>query len=453
LRPLLFVHPPYNFLEDEGVQNELLAGGVRDLMFGWWQLLDDRPEIDAPALIGPETEGRFTRAYFTTPRHGRLVAPFHPDTTLYEDLGAVPPDMPVGLESRADGLERLVSQLSEKGFRVYAFGIPDNPIRWLTDEVGCVNNPRAAEYWRARLRDYRQHYPTLAGCVTDGPGYGYEITPGFRGGGQLFAPLCTCAYCQARAVAMGANLDAMQASSERLHQRLHGLTPDAVDWFLESQVGVFDAIDVLFEDPDLVNLLRFKTSSVQDAITRTNAAIKEANPAWEYGICPRLPCFATIQGCNFRQLSRVTDFIQSKHYLWMGGIDGFKGTLARYAQTLAEWSPALDPKTIERLICALLGVTLPEDYRIADFDRPAPRSFFDSIVYRESRKMLQRIGDAERVSPFLGLEHGGTMLTADELRHLLQAMASAGLTRFTYYILNTIDDDVWQVLREVTIGS
>jgi hypothetical protein len=45
------------------------------------------------------------------------------------------------------------------------------------------------------------------------------------------------------------------------------------------------------------------------------------------------------------------------------------------------------------------------------------------------------------------------MLTADELRHLLQAMASAGLTRFTYYILNTIDDDVWQVLREVTIGS
>jgi hypothetical protein len=177
------------------------------------------------------------------------------------------------------------------------------------------------------------------------------------------------------------------------------------------------------------------------------------NPAWEYGICPRLPCFATIQGCNFRQLSHVTDFIQSKHYLWMGGIDGFKGTLARYALTLAAWNPALDPKTIERLICALLGVTLPVDYRIADFDQPAPRSFFDSIVYRESRKMLQRIGDAEKVSPFLGLEHGGTMLTADELRHLLQAMASAGLTRFTYYILNTIDDDVWQVLREVTMGS
>ncbi len=73
------------------------------------------------------------------------VAPFHPDTTLYEDLGAVPPDLPVGLESRANGLERLVEQLSAKGFRVYAFGIPDHPIRWLTDEVNCLNNPRAAE--------------------------------------------------------------------------------------------------------------------------------------------------------------------------------------------------------------------------------------------------------------------------------------------------------------------
>jgi hypothetical protein len=64
--------------------------------------------------------------------------------------------------------------------------------------------------------------------------------------------------------------------------------------------------------------------------------------------------------------------------------------------------------------------------------------------------MLRRIGDTDKISPFLGLEHGGTWLTDDELRHLLQAMTDAGLTRFTYYILNAIDGEVWQVLREFT---
>jgi hypothetical protein len=48
------------------------------------------------------------------------------------------------------------------------------------------------------------------------------------------------------------------------------------------------------------------------------------------------------------------------------------------------------------------------------------------------------------------LEHGGVWLTADELRCLLQAMVAAGLTRFTYYILNTITDEVWDVMTEFT---
>jgi hypothetical protein len=289
--------------------------------------------------------------------------------------------------------------------------------------------------------------------VTDGPGYGYEITPGFRGGGQLFAPLCTCAHCQEKARTMGMDLAAMQAASERIRQALHELTPAQVDLFLESQQGIFDALDLLFEDSAAVDLLRFKTASVEDSIARIYRAIKAANPKLQYGICPRLPCFATMQGVNFRRLAQVTDLIQSKHYLWMEGIDGFKGTLARYVRTLREWSPALDDARLEALICRLLGVHLPDDYRVRDFERPAPKRFFDEVVYRESRKMLQRIGEAEKISPFLGLEHGGILLTAEELRYTLQAIADAGLTRFTYFILNSIGDEIWEVIREFTAGG
>ena len=180
-------------------------------------------------------------------------------------------------------------------------------------------------------------------------------------------------------------------------------------------------------------------------------AIKAVDTRLEYGICPRLPCFATFQGCNFRRLSRITDYIQSKHYLWTGGRDGFRGTLARYLQTLREWNPELDDARIEALLQRLLGIQLPQDYRIADFERPAPASFFEQIVYHESRKMLFRIGDPERISPFVGLEHGGSpWMTGEELELLFQAMVDAGLTRFTYYALNDISDEIWEIMTKFT---
>jgi len=477
LRPLMFIFPPFDFLADKRVQDELLAGGVRDLMLGffrlfddypgegnvapedepasgqkrsWWSYFEDRPEGDYPVAGGVFASGRLVRDYFATPRRGRLVPPFHPTEELYAGLGVIPPDLPAGAESKAEGLQELVRQLTSRGFRIYTFGSSDGPLQWLEEQPYCINNPRYDNYAGARLRDYYLHYPTISGCVTDGPGYGYEITPGFRGGGQLFAPLCTCAHCQAQAAALGTDLRTLQAASERLQGMLQSLTPARVDLLLESQEGMLDAIDLLMEEPHLVDLLRFKTASVDASIGRVYRAIKAANPGLEYGICPRLPCFAPLQGVNLRHLSQVTDFIQSKHYLWMEGIDGFRGTLARYTQTLHEWNPSVDEARLEALICRVLGVRLPQDYRIADFSRPGPKAFFDEVVYRESRKMLQRIGDVERISPFLGLEHGGIWLTPEELRFTMQAMVDAGLKRFTYYILNTVSDDIWKVMTEFT---
>ena len=179
--------------------------------------------------------------------------------------------------------------------------------------------------------------------------------------------------------------------------------------------------------------------------------IKGVDPRLEYGICPRLPCFATFQGCNFRRLNQITDYNQTKHYLWTGGRDGFRGTLERYLKTLQEWNPALDEGRIEALLERLLGIELPRDYRIADFGRPAPASFFEQIVYQESRKMLFRIGDPARISPFVGLEHGGSpWMTSAELDLLFQAMVDAGLKRFTYYCLNDVTDEIWEVMNRYT---
>ena len=453
LRPLPFVFPPFDFLEDERVQDELIAGGVGDLMLVWAHLYDERPHPEAKPHRR-RTDGRFVRDYFAAPRRGRLVpAAFRATPELYEGIGCTPPELPPGMEEKSERLGAVIEQLSAKGVRVCVFGYlgdgPDGPATWPSEESRRAHR---WEYAEARVRDFLLHFPSLAGFVTDGPGFGYEITPGFTGGGPLtFAPLPTGEEADALAAQIGADLSAMEAASGRLRDCLRGLTPEKVDLFLDSQAGIFDAVDLFMEDDAVVDLLRFKTLATEREVGAMNRAVKAADPRLEYGICPRLPCFAPFQGCNFRRLNRFCDYNQTKHYLWTGGRDGFRGTLERYRNTLREWNPALGDDRIEALICRLLGVELPADYRIADFDRPAPWSFFEKVVYRESRKMLFRIGDPERISPFVGLEHGGSpWMTAEELDFLFRAMAEAGLTRFTYYCLNDVTDEIWEVMTRYT---
>jgi len=44
LKPLMFVHPPYDFLEDERTIDFLLEGGIRDIMLGYWTIIDESKE-------------------------------------------------------------------------------------------------------------------------------------------------------------------------------------------------------------------------------------------------------------------------------------------------------------------------------------------------------------------------------------------------------------------------
>ena len=41
-------------------------------------------------------------------------------------------------------------------------------------------------------------------------------------------------------------------------------------------------------------------------------------------------------------------------------------------------------------------------------------------------------------------------MTAEELDFLFRAMVDAGLTRFTYYCLNDVTDEIWEVMTKYT---
>ncbi|MFQ6043092.1 MAG: hypothetical protein ACE5PV_19735 [Candidatus Poribacteria bacterium] len=441
LKPLMFMHPPYDFLEDERTIDFLLEGGVRDIMLGYWTIIDESKEGSSysyPTIIA-EHFGHKTVT-------GIPVTPCRATHALYEGIGVEPPDLPKEAEKKAESFRRSIQRAHEKGINVYTFGTSDGKPRWTVQPTHSLS----AQYTGARLQDYYKNFPMIAGCVLDGPGYGYEIQPGFRGGGQAFAPLCTCEECRSKAESMGLDIDWMNAKKEELQSLLHGLQKEQVTLFLQSQQGMFDVVDLLLSEPIYFDILKFKTHLIDDFIQIIYKKVKEADENLQFGICPRLPCFSTMQGCNFRRLSSITDLINSKHYLWMGGIDGFKGTIHRYAQTLMKWNPSLDEKLVMELIEKLFGFSMPPDYPLSDYEKPAPREFFFGVVYSESKKMLQRIGSKEKISPFIGLEHGGVWLNAQELRYLLEAIEEAGLTRFTYYVFNTITPEIWDVITDFT---
>ena len=181
LRPLMFVHPPYDYLEDEWALDKFLSGGVRDVMLGYWTIVDESQGDSAysyPSLISEQYGGKSVT--------GRPVPAFHPTEELYKDIGFIPPDLPKEAEEKAERF-RMSIRTAEKGINIYTFGTSDGSPQWTRDEP--PSHQDSVEYIATRLQDYYLNF-SIAGCVLDGPGYGYEIQPGFRGGGQAFAKLC-----------------------------------------------------------------------------------------------------------------------------------------------------------------------------------------------------------------------------------------------------------------------
>ena len=71
-----------------------------------------------------------------------------------------------------------------------------------------------------------------------------------------------------------------------------------------------------------------------------------------------------------------------------------------------------------------------------DMEMGFPNEFFSRIVYSETRRALEAIGDADKVIAWLstGREpHGGDSMPVRDLHGILSASKEAGLKRFLYH--------------------
>ena len=135
---------------------------------------------------------------------------------------------------------------------------------------------------------------------------------------------------------------------------------------------------------------------------------------------------------------------------WHRGFDGLYGTVARYVQTLTEWSPGLSEAGALRVVAALFGIELPGVKSLRDFDLGFPQEFFDTIVVRETERAIAAMGgDAERVCPWVDAgrkPHDGEPFTAHDLDRMLEAAGRAGLRRFLYHHHGNLTPGEWAVI-------
>lgn len=446
LRPILLLRPPLEALSAPGLWDELLEAGIGEVVVGELGLLQQASD-GVPYPLEHTARPRILKHFDGRSARYKLAAPFRPSGELYKDTAYKPPDLPRELEPVAKELAAALASASEKGIRVYAFNADGGKYPSALGDPGCFNNPDWARYVVARALDYRSQYPRMAGIILDGPDYKWEILPNHRD--DLFLRFCTCRHCQEHAASMGLDLLQIRKSLDNVRERLHRLTPQQVEGFLRTQQGIVNAVDWLLSEPAMLDLMRFRTSSVERFLKTVYEGIKAKMPDFEVGSGSRTPALAPLTGHNLRRKQSYSDFQLPKLYLWMGAVAGFRGTVFNYVKTLRDWNPGLPELLCVSLVEKLFGVRLTADYPPRQYERPAPRSFFKETVAGEIQKMTYLAGGPDKLAPWVGLEHFGSLwLTPGELRQLLETMTEQGLARYTYYVYHTITDEVWNIIKE-----
>lgn len=294
-------------------------------------------------------------------------------------------------------------------------------------------------------------YPEGDGILQDGAGgSGYEIGPGATIGPppEVPQPLFGVRYDAGAAETLGYDLGRVRAGEAWFHNWLHNLKVDYVRAFLETEVGVLDGLDWALQEPDFVEYVNFKMDL---DVARTKAAYEELkayNPRLQYAVSPRTASYAVLCGCNFRRINSYADFIAPKHYFWHG-YDGMYGTTYRWVRQIKEWNPGLPEELCFNFVYKLLGYEIPGLKTLEAWEqRLYTDEFFEKTVRLETKKDIYRVGDAQNVSPWIGLQHGGVRMNAKHLKRLLVAAEKAGLRRCTYYHYDDLTEEEWQTLVE-----
>ncbi|MCP5109807.1 MAG: hypothetical protein GY953_03110, partial [bacterium] len=167
------------------------------------------------------------------------------------------------------------------------------------------------------------------------------------------------------------------------------------------------------------------------------------------GTIPRAPTFSVLTTQDYQRMHPYFDYVFPKHYFWHRGFDGLYGTVARWVQKIHEWNPSLTQRDCFAVAKAWFGIELPGVQSLADMELGFPDEFFEQVVFTETRRALEAIGDANKVIAWVQTgrsPHAGDPMPARDLDRILAASRKAGLKRFLFQPSGDLGAAEWSVI-------
>jgi hypothetical protein len=304
-------------------------------------------------------------------------------------------------------------------------------------------DPHGAVEVAAGMQDILSAYPQVHGIILDGPGeQDYELA--YHRGKQLFE---LDEYKKRKLASQGVDTDRAARGMAHLNDRFHNLTPDLVRYHAPG--GILAALSLFDINEDALYWLRARREVALGFMAAVRAQMGRLDRKVELGGIPRTAAFSSLTGHDYHQMALYFDYVFPKHYFWHRGNDGMYGTVARWVQQIAAWNPVLSEADCFAVVQAWLGLALPNIHSLADMDLGFPEEFFSEVVFNETQRALEAVGDDQKVIGWVSTgrsPHGGEAMTARDLHGILLASQRAGLKRFLFQPDPDLGASEWSVI-------
>jgi hypothetical protein len=419
---MYIIYPIEQWLTDyQRTLDAWAEGGVRGIVIGPLVFFKEVPRFD-----------------YTYARPGFKFPTFAPDPAIYRKHGVDPPADAPRDPQKEKQLQGLVENAAARGWDILFFG-PGHYGRRRSFE----QDPFGAHSLAAGIEDTMRAFPQAKGVVIDGGGeHHYELT--FFHGGELLEiregerPLLQH---------LGMDVNRMERGIAHLRDRLHKLTPAMVRYY--SAGGLMGGLGLFDLNEDVLYWLRVRQETTMRTVAAYRKQIDALDRKARLGTIPRATSFSLLTTQDYLRIHPYFDYLFPKHYYWNRGFDGMYGTIGRWVQTISSWNPSLSEQDCFDAVKCLFGLQLPSVRSFTDLEMGFPDEFFSEVVYSETRRALDAVGDDSKVIAWVSTgrnPHAGDPMPARDLYKILVASHRAGLKRFIYHPDLNLTASEWSVI-------
>ena len=414
--PWIFTHSPLeHWLDDyKRTFDAWEEGGVRGIVFGYLRFVQE---------------------------DGTSICTFPPDPKVYEAFGVSPPPETPRDPDKEKRLHAMLDDAASRGWHIMTFSVPGGGGGRPPEE-----DPYGAVGFAASVQDTMNAYPQAHGIIIDGPGeHHYELA--FHHGGELFE---LQGHWRNRYQNLGMDVDRIERGIEHLRDRFHNLTPSLVRYHASG--GTLAGLTLFDINEDALYWLRARRETALGFMAAIRAQLDGLNRKVAFGGIPRTAAFSSLTAQDYQQMAFHLDYIFPKHYYWHRGFDGMYGTVARWVQRIQAWNPTLTEADGLDVVKSLLGIDLPGVRSLMDMEMGFSEEFFSKIVYNETRRALEAIGDVNKTIAWVSTgryPHAGDAMPARDLHGILTASERAGLKRFLFHPDPDLGASEWHVISSL----